>query len=135
MLLDHLISYLTTTKLSTKAVYLHVLTTNQTAIRFYEHRNFRLRHFLPYYYAIEGSSRDGYCYVLYVNGGQPPWTIIYPFSRKFIYFMTALVSGRTREYIKAGVHVLAYAEVDMRCHLTSINKCSLRFLQNTEYAP
>ena len=82
LLLDNLISYLTTSMLTTKAVYLHVLTTNQIAIRFYERRNFRMHHFLPYYYAIEGSSRDGYCYVLYINGGEPPWTILYPFRKQ-----------------------------------------------------
>ena len=79
MLLNNLISYLTTSQLNTKAVYLHVLTTNQKAISFYERRNFRMHHFLPYYYAIDGASRDGYCYVLYINGGQPPWTVLYPF--------------------------------------------------------
>ena len=43
-----------------KAVYLHVLTTNSSAISFYEHRGFHLHSFLPFYYAIKGRRRDGY---------------------------------------------------------------------------
>ncbi len=81
LLLDSLLSYLTSgDHFNCKAVYLHVLTTNQTAIRFYERRNFQMHSFLPYYYSIKGTPRDGYSYVLYINGGQPPWTIIYPCS-------------------------------------------------------
>lgn len=62
-----------------KAVYLHVLASNISAIRFYEHRNFRLHTFLPYYYCIGDRSFDGYTYVLYLNGGEPAWTLKYPF--------------------------------------------------------
>ena len=29
--------------------------------------------FLPYYYSIKGKRRDGYTYVLYLNGGHPTW--------------------------------------------------------------
>ncbi|CAL8234324.1 unnamed protein product, partial [Arctogadus glacialis] len=61
-----------------QAVYLHVLTTNTNAIRFYENRDFRQHHYLPYYYSIRGVLKDGFTYVLYVNGGHPPWTILYP---------------------------------------------------------
>lgn len=46
-----------------KAIYLHVLTTNQPAIIFYERYNFVLHAFLPYYYSIRGSAKDGFCYV------------------------------------------------------------------------
>uniref|UniRef100_A0A4W6F641 N-alpha-acetyltransferase 60 n=1 Tax=Lates calcarifer TaxID=8187 RepID=A0A4W6F641_LATCA len=62
-----------------KAIYLHVLTTNNTAIHFYENRDFRQHHYLPYYYSIRGVLKDGFTYVLYINGGHPPWTILYPF--------------------------------------------------------
>ena len=90
LLLDSLLSYLASADRHTcKCVYLHVLTSNTAAIRFYERRNFRMHTFLPYYYSIQGTPRDGYSYVLYVNGGQPPWTILYPFKkcRICIYFI------------------------------------------------
>lgn len=31
--------------------------------------------FLPYYYVIRGYCKDGFTYVLYINGGHPPWTL------------------------------------------------------------
>ncbi|XP_019644699.1 PREDICTED: N-alpha-acetyltransferase 60-like [Branchiostoma belcheri] len=75
LLLETLLSHLTTSERhNVKAVYLHVLTTNTTAIRFYEHRSFRRHNYLPYYYAIKGVPKDGFSYVLYINGGKPPWT-------------------------------------------------------------
>lgn len=77
LLLDSLLSYLTSgDRHCCKAVYLHVLTANATAIRFYERRQFRLHNFLPYYYSIKSTPRDGYSYVLYLNGGQPPMTFM-----------------------------------------------------------
>lgn len=79
LLLDNLLSYLTSgEQIDCKAVYLHVLTTNATAIRFYERRNFRVHSCLPYYYSIKGCPHDGYSYVLYINGGQPPSPLLYP---------------------------------------------------------
>ncbi|XP_069701615.1 N-alpha-acetyltransferase 60 [Periplaneta americana] len=76
LLLDNLISHLTTVEhVDCKALFLHVLTTNSPAIHFYEHRNFRLHSFLPYYYSIKGKCKDGFTYVLYINGGHPPWGI------------------------------------------------------------
>jgi hypothetical protein len=81
LLLDSLLSYLTTKeRCNCKAAYLHVLSTNQTAIRFYERRNFGAHSYLPYYYSIQGKPRDGYSYVLYINGGKPPWSLLYPFA-------------------------------------------------------
>lgn len=56
-----------------------MLTTNNTAINFYENRDFQQHHYLPYYYSIRGVLKDGFTYVLYINGGHPPWTILYPF--------------------------------------------------------
>lgn len=101
LLLDALINYLTTSeKTKVKSIFLHVLTTNQPAILFYEkrrydkfdsfwsvqftknnrfkfiHFRFRMHTFLPYYYSIKGYCKDGFSYVLYVNGGHPPWTLI-----------------------------------------------------------
>ena len=111
LLLDNLIAHLTTVEHKfCRAIFLHVLTTNTPAIRFYESRNFkwvqiinplfppphslrgsritcremliiyiyiffcfRLQSFLPYYYLIKGRCKDGFTYVLYINGGHPPW--------------------------------------------------------------
>lgn len=57
---------------SCKAVYLHVLTINHNAVFFYESRNFVRHSYLAEYYIINGEKMDGYCYVLYINGGKPP---------------------------------------------------------------
>ncbi|XP_045103010.1 N-alpha-acetyltransferase 60-like [Portunus trituberculatus] len=55
---------------------LHVLTTNQQAIAFYQRHNFVRHTFLPYYYNIKGKPKDAFSYVRYVNGGHPPWTLL-----------------------------------------------------------
>jgi len=59
-----------------KAIYLHVLSTNSAAIQFYEQHKFKLLHSLPSYYVIDGAPRDGYSYVLHINGGKPPVTVV-----------------------------------------------------------
>ncbi|KAB1251841.1 N-alpha-acetyltransferase 60 [Camelus dromedarius] len=80
LLLESLKDHISTTAQDhCKAIYLHVLTTNNTAINFYENRDFKQHHYLPYYYSIRGVLKDGFTYVLYINGGHPPWTILYPF--------------------------------------------------------
>ncbi|CAB1414438.1 unnamed protein product [Pleuronectes platessa] len=78
LLLDSLKEHISTTAQDhCKAIYLHVLTTNNAAIKFYENRDFRQHHYLPYYYSIRGVLKDGFTYVLYINGahwldpGQP----------------------------------------------------------------
>lgn len=79
LLLESLKDHISTTAQDhCKAIYLHVLTTNNTAIHFYENRDFKQHHYLPYYYSIRGVLKDGFTYVLYINGGHPPWTILYP---------------------------------------------------------
>ncbi|XP_044766429.1 N-alpha-acetyltransferase 60 isoform X2 [Coccinella septempunctata] len=90
LLLDSLLSYLVSNeRRRVKAVFLHVLTTNAAAIMFYEKRKFKLHSFLPYYYCIEGRCKDGFMYVLYINGGHGPWTIY-----DYIKFMCGkIVSG------------------------------------------
>ena len=81
LLLDSLLSHLTTPeRQNCKAVYLHVLTTNSAAMQFYEKRHFMQFRYLPLYYAINGTHKDGFSYVLYINGGEPPWTLAYPFN-------------------------------------------------------
>lgn len=42
----------------------------------------RLHSFLPYYYSVDGKCKDGFTYVLYINGGHPPWGLLYPFLTK-----------------------------------------------------
>lgn len=79
MLLDTLLQFLKT-ETDCKAIYLHVLCSNLVAINFYEKKNFVQRIYLPNYYTIDGQLQDGFCYVLYMNNGQPPWNMIYPFS-------------------------------------------------------
>lgn len=83
LLLNSLVDHLTKNPdgNSCKAVYLHVLTSNTTAIQFYERRNFSLHSYLPLYYSVHDVAKDGYSYVLYINGGHPPWTILYPFTK------------------------------------------------------
>lgn len=83
LLLDSLLSHLScppqgapSGSCPCKAVYLHVLASNTCALQFYERRKFRPHAFLPLYYSVRGSPRDGYSYVLYLNGGHPPWTIL-----------------------------------------------------------
>ena len=91
LLLDSLLSYLTSNeRVSCKAVYLHVLATNSIAIRFYQRRSFHPHSFLPFYYSIQGKPRDGYSYVLYINGGQPPWSLIYPLLLHWLRSVRAL---------------------------------------------
>ncbi|KAG8557646.1 hypothetical protein GDO81_016692 [Engystomops pustulosus] len=77
LLLESLKSHISSTAQDLcKALYLHVLTTNSNAIRFYENRHFHQHHYLPYYYSIRGVLQDAYTYVLYLNGGHPPWTVM-----------------------------------------------------------
>nr|CAG4652096.1 EOG090X0BM0 [Triops cancriformis] len=77
LLLENYLAHLTTPEnYYCKAVYLHVLTTNSAALRFYERHRFRLHAFLPYYYSIHGRCKDGFTYVLYINDGHPPWSFL-----------------------------------------------------------
>lgn len=76
LLLEQLLAHVTAPERSSvKAVFLHVLSSNVPAILFYQRCHFRLHSFLPYYYYIHGKCKDGFTYVLYVNGGHAPWGI------------------------------------------------------------
>lgn len=76
LLLEQLLAHVTAPERSSvKAVFLHVLSSNAPAILFYQRCHFRLHSFLPYYYSIRGKCKDGFTYVLYVNGGHAPWGI------------------------------------------------------------
>lgn len=34
---------------------------------------------------INGINKDGFAYVLYINGGHQQWMILYPFEKKLIF--------------------------------------------------
>jgi len=56
-----------------QAVYLHVVTYNDAAIKLYEANQFvRIKSF-PNFYLLHGKLYDSYLYAQYVNGGRPPW--------------------------------------------------------------
>lgn len=87
LLLDNLVSHLTLPEnRDCKALFLHVLTSNKPAILFYENRNFKLHSFLPYYYSIKGTRKDGFTYVLYLNGGHQPWAV-YDYVKHYSQFL------------------------------------------------
>eukprot|EP00037_Helgoeca_nana_P001888 m.30183 g.30183 ORF g.30183 m.30183 type:complete len:217 (+) comp12201_c0_seq1:206-856(+) len=53
-------------------VYLHVLSTNQPAIQFYESHGFVQHKLIPGYYEIAGEKRDAYTYVFFITPKPPP---------------------------------------------------------------
>jgi len=55
-----------------KAVYLHVLTSNSAAVRFYEKSKFMRLRTVPYFYEIDNESHDSHLYIFYLNDGHPP---------------------------------------------------------------
>eukprot|EP00246_Nothoceros_aenigmaticus_P018622 TRINITY_DN981_c0_g1_i2.p1 TRINITY_DN981_c0_g1~~TRINITY_DN981_c0_g1_i2.p1 ORF type:complete len:261 (+),score=30.99 TRINITY_DN981_c0_g1_i2:308-1090(+) len=63
---------------SCRAVYLHVISYNKTAILFYEKNSFYSLRKLRNFYYINGHYYDAYLYVFYVNG-IPMW-VAYVFS-------------------------------------------------------
>uniref|UniRef100_A0A667IIU9 N-alpha-acetyltransferase 60 n=1 Tax=Lynx canadensis TaxID=61383 RepID=A0A667IIU9_LYNCA len=71
LLLESLKDHISTTAQDhCKAIYLHVLTTNNTAINFYETEDFKQHHYIPYTTPSEASFKDGFTYVLYINGAS-----------------------------------------------------------------
>lgn len=50
-----------------KICYLHVLSTNQPAILFYEKHKFFCHSFLPFYYSINGQAKDAFVMISYIN--------------------------------------------------------------------
>lgn len=99
LLLEQLLAHVTAPERSSvKAVFLHVLSSNAPAILFYQRCHFRLHSFLPYYYSIRGKCKDGFTYVLYVNGGHAPWGI-WDWVRHLAGAMTSLVPCRVPRWI------------------------------------
>ena len=62
-LVQCLIKYLESMEEFCKAIYLHVLDSNESAIRFYETLNFKCLDYLPDYYLIHEEKRDAYSFV------------------------------------------------------------------------
>jgi hypothetical protein len=60
LLLDTFINELRSRDKSIKVCYLHTLSTNLSAILFYEKHNFHCFSFLPHYYSINGKSKDAF---------------------------------------------------------------------------
>ncbi|KYN07038.1 PREDICTED: N-alpha-acetyltransferase 60 [Cyphomyrmex costatus] len=99
LLLEQLLAHVTAPERSSvKAVFLHVLSSNAPAILFYQRCHFRLHSFLPYYYSIRGKCKDGFTYVLYVNGGHAPWGI-WDWVRHLAGAMTSLIPCRVPRWI------------------------------------
>jgi len=59
-----------------RAVYLHVISYNQSAIHFYQKNMFHCLRRLHNFYCIEGRYYDAYLYVYYVNGGRSPCSAV-----------------------------------------------------------
>jgi histone acetyltransferase MCC1 len=54
------------------AVYLHVITSNRGAIRFYESNDFQRLRELEGYYVIAHQRFNSFLYILYINGASSP---------------------------------------------------------------
>lgn len=68
---------------SCRGVYLHVISYNQPAIRFYQKMMFKLVRRLSRFYYINGHHYDSFLFVYYVNGGQSPcsmWEVLAAFA-------------------------------------------------------
>ncbi|GMT28447.1 hypothetical protein PFISCL1PPCAC_19744 [Pristionchus fissidentatus] len=59
-----------------KALFLHVLSTNQSAISFYRRHGFEQFEILVNYYRLKGGYGDGVTFVLYLNGGHKTYSIV-----------------------------------------------------------
>ena len=77
-----------------KGVYLHVLASNKCAIKFYEILGFGCYEFIPHYYTIMGHFQNAYCYILYLNDGQPPPSPIRVRVVTFLLCLAVLVCRR-----------------------------------------
>jgi len=123
LLLENLLSYLTSgDQNDCKAVYLHVLTSNKTALQFYERRQFNLHSYLPYYYLIKGTPKDGLSYVLYINGGQPPWSF-HDYFKYIAGYLVYLKPCMIANWIMSGVcnlcqRIMKYPPIASSSHLS-----------------
>ncbi len=56
-------------QIDARVIYLHVESTNNTAIAFYERCGFHYFNIIPGYYHLEGSAANGLVFVKFINGG------------------------------------------------------------------
>ena len=69
LLMDGLLSH-AHGQIDSRVVFLHVESTNNTAIMFYEQRGFCYFTAIPGYYHLEGNAANAIVYVTYINGGK-----------------------------------------------------------------
>eukprot|EP00026_Physarum_polycephalum_P014523 Phypoly_transcript_15047.p1 GENE.Phypoly_transcript_15047~~Phypoly_transcript_15047.p1 ORF type:complete len:230 (+),score=21.68 Phypoly_transcript_15047:3-692(+) len=72
LLLKTMLDFCEIERPSVSAIYLHVLTTNSHAIKFYEKHKFTCLRKLAAYYEIGENSMDSFLYIMYINDGLPP---------------------------------------------------------------
>ena len=75
MILNHMFELISETNV--QVVYLHVLSSNTTALSFYMRHGFHVHCRIPDYYELKDGSRDGIVCVKYVNGGKPAKFILH----------------------------------------------------------
>ena len=68
-------------------VYLHVITYNEAAIRFYERLGFYFVEEVPDYYDIDGRKYSSYLYAKYLNGNRGHRDLFRALSRVFLAFL------------------------------------------------
>lgn len=71
-------------------VYLHVITYNDTAIRFYERLGFYRVEEIPDYYDIDGKKYASYLYAKYFNGNRGHRDVLRVFGRALLSFLRHL---------------------------------------------
>ncbi|KAG7010991.1 Histone acetyltransferase MCC1 [Cucurbita argyrosperma subsp. argyrosperma] len=88
-----------------RAVYLHVISYNSTAIKFYKKMSFKCLRRLSGFYFINGQHYDSYLFVYYVNGGRSPCSLLEVVSFMVSYLRDGIkcVTSRLRKNEKRKV--------------------------------